>query len=92
MVIMVPILFPINQKWGWIPRLFGLLIVLNTAIGTNTPPFGIHIFAGMGKFNVSYITMVKSLMPFVVISVISLLIFTYVPAISLWLPNLLKHL
>lgn len=91
MVIMVPILFPIVQKMGIDPALFGLLIVMNTAIGTNTPPFGIHIFAGMGKFNVSYITMVRSLMPFVIVSVISLLIFTYAPSISLWLPNLLKN-
>lgn len=92
MVIMVPILFPIIQRMGMDPALFGLLIVLNTAIGTNTPPFGIHIFAGVSKFNVSYITMVRALFPFVIVSLISLLIFTYVPAVSMWLPNLLKHL
>ncbi|HHV65982.1 MAG TPA: TRAP transporter large permease [Peptococcaceae bacterium] len=90
MVIMVPILFPVIQKMGMDPALFGLLIVMNTAIGTNTPPFGIHIFAGVSKFNVSYITMVRSLMPFVIVSIISLLIFTYVPGVALWLPNLLK--
>jgi C4-dicarboxylate transporter DctM subunit len=92
MVIMVPILFPVIQKMGMDPALFGLLIVMNTAIGTNTPPFGIHIFAGVSKFNVSYITMVKSLMPFVVVSIISLLIFTYVPGVAMWLPNLLELL
>ena len=90
MVILVPILFPIVQRMGMDPALFGLLVVLNTAIGTNTPPFGLHIFAGMGKFNVSYVTMVKSLAPFVVISIITLFILTYVPALSMWLPNLLK--
>jgi C4-dicarboxylate transporter DctM subunit len=90
MVIMVPILFPVIQKMGMDPALFGLLIVMNTAIGTNTPPFGIHIFAGVSKFNVSYITMVRSLMPFVVVSIISLLIFTYIPGVAMWLPNLLK--
>lgn len=92
MVIMVPILFPVIQKMGMDPALFGLLIVMNTAIGTNTPPFGIHIFAGVSKFNVSYITMVKSLMPFVVVSIISMLIFTYVPGVAMWLPNLLELL
>jgi len=90
MVIMVPILFPVIQRMGMDPALFGLLIVMNTAIGTNTPPFGIHIFAGVGKFNVSYITMVRALMPFVILSIISLLIFTYVPGVAMWLPNLLK--
>ncbi|TWH57313.1 C4-dicarboxylate transporter DctM subunit [Desulfitobacterium sp. LBE] len=90
MVIMVPILFPVIQRMGMDPALFGLLIVLNTAIGTNTPPFGIHIFAGVSKFNVSYITMVRALMPFVILSLISLLIFTYMPGVALWLPNLLK--
>jgi len=92
MVIMVPILFPVIRDMGMDPALFGLLIVLNTAIGTNTPPFGIHIFAGVSKFNVTYITMVKALFPFVIVSIISLLIFTYIPSVALWLPNLIELL
>ena len=89
MVILVPIVFPIVQRLGMDPALFGLLIVMNTAIGTNTPPFGIHIFAGMSKFKVSYGMMVKSLLPFIGLSIISLLIITYIPAVGLWLPNLM---
>jgi C4-dicarboxylate transporter DctM subunit len=89
-VILVPILFPIVQRMGIDPALFGVLVVMNTAIGTNTPPFGLHIFAGVSKFKVSYSTMVVSLLPFCVISIITLFICTYIPAISMWLPNLLK--
>jgi len=89
MVILVPIVFPLVQDIGIDPALFGLLVVLNTAIGTNTPPFGIHIFAGMSKFRIKYGVMVRSVIPFVILSVISLLIITYFPEVGLWLPNIL---
>lgn len=90
MVILVPIVYPVVQRIGVDPALFGLLVVMNTAIGTNTPPFGIHIFAGMSIFKVSFGKMVRALLPFVALSIVSLLIITYFPSVGLWLPKLMS--
>lgn len=92
MVILVPIVLPLVQKVGMDLSLFGLLVVLNTAIGTNTPPFGIHIFAGMSKFKIKFETMVRSLIPYLIISIVFLFMITYFPQIPMWLPNFIDYL
>lgn len=91
MVILVPILFPVIQTIGFNPNLFGVLVVMNTAIGTSTPPFGLHLFAGMSKFKTDYLSMVRGTFPFVIVAVAGLFIFTYFPSVSLWLPELFRN-
>jgi len=89
MLILVPILLPAAIELGIDPVHFGIVIITNLLIGMFTPPFGLNIFVGQSilGYDVKYITI--CLAPFIVIGLVGLLIITYVPAVTLWLPNLL---
>jgi tripartite ATP-independent transporter DctM subunit len=88
--ILVPILLPIVNKLGIDPVHFGLVMVLNLMIGLLHPPMGLVLFvlARVARLSVERTTM--AILPWLVPLLISLVIVTYVPAISLWLPNLMK--
>jgi TRAP-type C4-dicarboxylate transport system permease large subunit len=88
--ILVPILLPIVRKLGIDPVHFGLVMVLNLMIGLLHPPMGLVLFvlARVAKLSVERTTM--AILPWLVPLLISLVIVTYIPSISLWLPNLAK--
>ena len=88
--ILVPILLPIVRQLGIDPVHFGLVMVLNLMIGLLHPPMGLVLFvlARVVKLSVERTTM--AILPWLVPLLISLGIVTYIPAISLWLPNLMK--
>ena len=88
--ILVPILLPIVHKLGIDPVHFGLVMVLNLMIGLLHPPMGLVLFvlARVAKLSVERTTM--AILPWLVPLLISLGIVTYVPAISLWLPNAMR--
>jgi TRAP-type C4-dicarboxylate transport system permease large subunit len=88
--ILVPILLPIVHKLGIDPVHFGLVMVLNLMIGLLHPPMGLVLFvlARVAKLSVERTTM--AILPWLVPLLISLVIVTYIPAISLWLPNLMR--
>ena len=88
--ILVPILLPIVQKLGIDPVHFGLVMVLNLMIGLLHPPMGLVLFvlARVAKLSVERTTM--AILPWLVPLLISLVIVTYIPSISLWLPNAMK--
>jgi TRAP-type C4-dicarboxylate transport system permease large subunit len=88
--ILVPILLPIVHKLGIDPVHFGLVMVLNLMIGLLHPPMGLVLFvlARVAKLSVERTTM--AILPWLVPLLISLVIVTYIPAVSLWLPNLMK--
>jgi TRAP-type C4-dicarboxylate transport system permease large subunit len=88
--ILVPILLPIVQQLGIDPVHFGLVMVLNLMIGLLHPPMGLVLFvlARVAKLSVERTTM--AILPWLIPLLASLVIVTYVPAISLWLPNALK--
>ena len=88
--ILVPILLPIVRKLGIDPVHFGLVMVLNLMIGLLHPPMGLVLFvlARVAKLSVERTTM--AILPWLVPLLISLVIVTYIPSISLWLPNLMK--
>ena len=85
--ILVPILLPIVHKLGIDPVHFGLVMVLNLMIGLLHPPMGLVLFvlARVAKLSVERTTM--AILPWLVPLLISLVIVTYIPAISLWLPS-----
>ncbi|MCP8615264.1 TRAP transporter large permease [Salirhabdus salicampi] len=89
-IILTPIVYPIAMASGADPIHLGLLIVLNASIGMLTPPFGMNIFVASGTFKVPYERIVPGLVPFIIISVIALILVTLIPDIALWLPNLVK--
>ena len=88
--ILVPILLPIVHKLGIDPVHFGLVMVLNLMIGLLHPPMGLVLFvlARVAKLSVERTTM--AILPWLVPLLISLAIVTYIPSISLWLPNALR--
>jgi len=88
--ILVPILLPIVRQLGIDPVHFGLVMVLNLMIGLLHPPMGLVLFvlARVAKLSVERTTM--AILPWLVPLLISLVIVTYIPAVSLWLPNAMK--
>ena len=88
--ILVPILLPIVRKLGIDPVHFGLVMVLNLMIGLLHPPMGLVLFvlARVAKLSVERTTI--AILPWLVPLLISLVIVTYIPSISLWLPNMWK--
>ena len=88
--ILVPILLPIVRQLGIDPVHFGLVMVLNLMIGLLHPPMGLVLFvlARVAKLSVERTTM--AILPWLVPLLISLVIVTYIPSISLWLPNAVK--
>jgi C4-dicarboxylate transporter DctM subunit len=68
---------------------FGIIFTVNLAIGMFSPPFGLNIFVSSSIFKKSSTEIVKGLRPFFFVYLIALAIITYVPALSLYLPNLL---
>jgi TRAP-type C4-dicarboxylate transport system permease large subunit len=85
--ILVPILLPIVRELGIDPVHFGLVMVLNLMIGLLHPPMGLVLFvlARVAKLSVERTTM--AILPWLVPLLVSLVIVTYIPSISLWLPN-----
>jgi len=85
----VPILFPVAIELGYDPVAFGVLMTVNLAIGQVTPPVGVNLYvaAPMAKVNLKEIS--KGVIPYILISIVTLLLITYVPQFSLLLPNIL---
>lgn len=87
-LIATPILLPIATSIGIDPIQFGIIVVLNCGIGLLTPPVGTVLFIGSAISDVPMERLVKATLPFYVCMIIVLLLVTFIPAISLWLPSL----
>lgn len=87
-VILIPLLFPIALAAGVDPVHLGIIVTLNLAIGMYTPPFGLNIFVSGGVFQASYRELVFAVMPFIGVSIVALALITYIPSISLLIPQL----
>jgi tripartite ATP-independent transporter DctM subunit len=87
-LIFTPIFLPIVTDLGIDPVHFGIIMVLNLCIGLCTPPVGSVLFIGCSVAKVSITKVVKPLMPMFAAMILALIIITYVPEISLWLPRL----
>lgn len=88
-LIFTPIFLPIATSIGVDPVHFGIFFILNLCVGTITPPVGTGLFVGSSVGNVKIESLIKPLMPFYAAIFVLLLLITYVPQISLFLPNLL---
>jgi len=89
-LICTPILLPLVLKFGVDPVHFGLILMVNAGIGLITPPVGPSLFVGCAIGKVSIEEVSKELWPFYAAMIAALLIVTYVPAATLWLPSFLK--
>lgn len=87
-LIFTPIFLPVVTTLGMDPVHFGIVIVLNLCIGICTPPVGTLLFVGSGVANVSVTKVIKSLLPFLAIMVAVLMLISFIPEISMFLPEL----
>ena len=83
-----PILAPVAMHFGIDPVHFGLVMVVNLALGMITPPFGVNLFAACTVARISLDRIVTQLVPFVLVVLACLMVITYVPALSLTLRDL----
>jgi tripartite ATP-independent transporter DctM subunit len=90
LLICTPIFLPIVVKYGVDPVHFGIIMILNLGIGLLTPPVGPTLAVGCAIGKVTMEAVSKSIMVFYIPMIIVLLLVTYVPALSLWLPSLFK--
>ena len=90
-LIFTPLFLPIAVDLGIDPVHFGIIMVLNLCIGLCTPPVGSILFIGVGVANTTIERVVRPLLPLFLAMVISLVIVTFVPGLSLWLPRLFGY-
>ena len=88
LIIVAPLVFPIAMELGIDPIHLGIIMVVNMEIGMITPPVGLNLFVTAGVAKMSVTDVVKAAMPFVSILFVFLIMVTYIPSISTWLPTL----
>jgi TRAP-type C4-dicarboxylate transport system permease large subunit len=89
LILLVPVLAALTAQMGIEPVQFGVLVVINLAVGMLTPPVGICLFVSCGISGVSLGKVSQAVMPFVAAAFVALLIACFWPPITLWLPSLL---
>jgi C4-dicarboxylate transporter DctM subunit len=89
LIIVAPLVFPIAIQLGIDPIHLGIIMVVNMEIGMITPPVGLNLFVTAGIARMSVMAVVKAAMPWVAIMFLFLIIVTYVPIVSTWLPTLM---
>ena len=87
-VVLAPLLLPVAMHFGVDPAHFGVIMVVNLALGMVTPPFGVNLFAACTVAQISIERLVRTLVPFVLVTFGCLMVITYVPQISLFLKEL----
>jgi C4-dicarboxylate transporter, DctM subunit len=87
-IVLAPILAPVAQHFGIDPVHFGIVMVVNLALGMITPPFGVNLFAACTVARISLDQIVTRLVPFVLVVLACLMVITYVPVISIGLRDL----
>ncbi|MBU4529366.1 MAG: TRAP transporter large permease [Desulfomicrobium sp.] len=88
--VLAPILTPVALKMGIDPIHFGIVMIVNLAVGMTTPPVGVNLFVACQVAGLRIEHIIRSMLPFYLSLLICLAIITYLPGVSLWLPQLLK--
>jgi C4-dicarboxylate transporter, DctM subunit len=90
-LILTPLFLPVVEALGVSPIHFGIIIAVNLSLGMYTPPFGLNLFASHSLFGTKLGMLYRGVLPFLAINGIGLLLVTYVPQISLFLPGHAAH-
>lgn len=88
LVIVAPLVFPIAIELGIDPIHLGIIMVVNMEIGMITPPVGLNLFVTSGVANMPMMSVVKAALPFTAVLFVFLIMVTYIPIISTWLPTM----
>jgi len=89
-LLMTPILLPIANQFGLHPIVLGLVIVINTSIGMITPPMAVNLYVAAQVSGASVEAVSKRILPYLGAMIVVLMVFTYIPDILMFLPNLVK--
>ncbi len=87
-LIFTPIFLPIVSNIGIDPVHFGIIMIMNLCIGLCTPPVGSVLFVGCGVANLSIQKVIRPLLPLFIVMIVVLVLVTYVPELSLWVPGI----
>ena len=90
-LIMAPILFPVAVRLGIDPVHFGIMMVVNMEIGLCTPPVGLNLYVGSAISRLGLTAVSVAVMPWLITALIFLMLISYIPAITMFLPNLLGY-
>jgi len=90
-LIVVPLIIPLANKFGIDPVHLGIIFLANLGIGYNTPPVGLNLFIASSRFDQPISRLYKATLPFLLLLIFSLLLITYWPGLSLFLPGLLEN-
>ena len=89
-IIVTPIFLPVAQAFGVDPVHFGVILILNLGIGLCTPPVGAVLFVGCAVGRISIWQAMRTIWPFYFAAFATLMLVTYIPALSLWLPSVFR--
>jgi len=89
-IMMTPILLPLLSAFGIDPLQFGIIMSFNLCIGLVTPPVGICLLMTNQIARASFVKTLRSMLPMLLISIIVLMVVTFIPEITLWLPSLIQ--
>jgi TRAP-type C4-dicarboxylate transport system permease large subunit len=90
-LIFTPIFLPVARQLGIDPIHFGIIMVLNLCIGLCTPPVGSVLFIGAGVAQTTIQKLIRPLIPMFIAMVVALMLVTYIPELSLWIPRLFGY-
>jgi len=88
LIILTPVLLPLAKQIGLDPIHFGAIMVLNLVIGLSTPPLGVCLFVSSGIAGISLERISRAMIPFLLAAIVVLLLVTYIPSLSMWIPQL----
>ncbi len=91
LAIVVPLIMPISNQYGINPLHLGMIFLTNLEIGYLHPPVGLNLFLSSIRFKRSLVQLYKDTFPFLILLILALILITYVPALSLWLPGLFSR-
>ena len=89
-LVVVPLIIPLASRFGIDPVHLGIVFLANLGIGYNTPPVGLNLFIASSRFDRPIVQLYKATLPFLLLLLLTLLLITYWPGLSLLLPALLK--
>ncbi len=91
LLITAPLIFPMAMELGIDPIHLGVLMTVNMEIGMITPPVGLNLYVASGISRLGLTETTKACLPWILVMLVYLIVITYIPQISLWLPNLLYN-
>jgi C4-dicarboxylate transporter DctM subunit len=89
-LLIVPTIYPLIVSLGFNPVWFAVLLTVNFELATMTPPVGMNLYIVHGVTKIPMAEVIRGSFPFMILLIIGLIIFAFVPQLSLWLPSVMK--